>query len=62
MSITQPRAIMTTMSERITKSQKLKRVRKHGFMARMKTHGGRKMLKRRREEGRKQIAVSSTFV
>jgi large subunit ribosomal protein L34 len=50
------------MSERITKSQKLKRVRKHGFMARMKTHGGRKMLKRRREEGRKQLAVTSTVV
>lgn len=40
-----------------TKSSKLKRARKHGFMARMKTHGGQKVLKRRRDEGRKELTV-----
>ena len=49
-------AILANM-ERLTKSKKIKRHRKHGFLARMKTHDGRKMIKRRRDTGRANLAV-----
>jgi large subunit ribosomal protein L34 len=48
----------TYFMQRLTKSKKLKRVRKHGFFARMKTHDGRNVLKRRRDEHRKELTVS----
>jgi len=48
----------TAVMQRLTKSKKLKRIRKHGFLTRMKTNDGQKMIKRRRDQGRRELAVS----
>jgi len=38
--------------------KKRKRLRVHGFLARMATVGGRKVIKNRRRKGRHELAVS----
>ena len=37
--------------------KKYKRMKKHGFLKRLKSLGGIKMIKRRRTKGRKRLAV-----
>jgi len=45
------------MEKSTLKIKKVKRKRKHGFLKRSASHGGQKVLKRRRAKGRTRIAV-----
>ncbi|PCI25341.1 50S ribosomal protein L34 [Candidatus Peregrinibacteria bacterium] len=45
----------------LSKGNKRKRHRRHGFLHRMSTPGGKNVIKRRRSKGRWELAVKKTF-
>lgn len=46
------------MPKRTYQPKKRRKAKTHGFMKRMQTAGGRKVLDRRRVKGRKKISIS----
>lgn len=48
--------------EKFVTLKKAKGARKHGFLARMKSHGGQNVVKRRRQKGRKSLALKNRNV
>lgn len=46
------------MPKRTWQPKKRPRLRKHGFLAKMKTRGGRATISARRAKGRKRLTVS----
>jgi large subunit ribosomal protein L34 len=49
-------------TKRTYQPKKRRRARVHGFRARMKTHGGRKVIQSRRRKGRHSLAPSARHV
>lgn len=47
------------MSKRTWQPKKIKRLRNHGFLKRMSSPGGKKVIKARRAKGRKQLTVTT---
>jgi large subunit ribosomal protein L34 len=47
------------MSKRTWQPKKLKRLRKHGFLKRMASPGGKSVITARRKKGRKNLTVST---
>jgi large subunit ribosomal protein L34 len=43
--------------EKFITLKKVKRKRKHGFLVRMRTHGGQKVIKKRRSKGRANLSI-----
>ncbi|MFA5124824.1 MAG: 50S ribosomal protein L34 [Patescibacteria group bacterium] len=46
-------------TKRTYQPHKVKRVKKHGFRAKSRTHTGKLVLKRRRAKGRKKLVIST---
>ncbi|MEI8347889.1 MAG: 50S ribosomal protein L34 [Pseudomonadota bacterium] len=47
------------MPKRTWQPKKKKRMKSHGFLKRMSTHSGRKILSLRRKKGRKKLTVTT---
>ena len=45
------------MPKRTHQPKKLKRLKVHGFLSRMSTKGGKKVIKRRKQKGRSRVTV-----